>query len=81
MTDLDTDHMSLYSTAAYSSADQLMRDTGITNIIPGVFLDAKIFEPCGFSVNAIIKVRTHHCMKVRNKPHPFPPLDDAGGYI
>ena len=33
-----------------------MHDTGIDQIIPGAILDSKIFEPCGFSVNAIIKV-------------------------
>lgn len=55
MTDLDPEIMALYSSAAYSSDKQLMRDTGIDQIIPGAILDSKIFEPCGFSVNAIIK--------------------------
>lgn len=56
MTDLDPDVMGLYSSVAYSSDKLLMHDTGIDQIVPGATLDSKIFEPCGFSVNAIIKV-------------------------
>lgn len=56
MTDLDPDIMALYSPVAYSSDKLLMQETGIDQIVPGATLDSKIFEPCGFSVNAIIKV-------------------------
>ncbi len=56
MTDLDPDIMALYSSVAYPSGKLLMRDTGIDQIVPGAILDSKIFDPCGFSANAIIKV-------------------------
>ncbi|XP_064391641.1 S-adenosylmethionine decarboxylase proenzyme-like isoform X2 [Halichondria panicea] len=55
MTDLDPDIMALYSSVAYPSGKLLMRDTGIDQIVPGAILDSKIFDPCGFSANAIIK--------------------------
>ena len=56
MTDLDPKFMALFSTQAYSSSEELTRDVGLLDLIPGCVLDSKIFEPCGYSLNAIIKV-------------------------
>jgi hypothetical protein len=48
--------MALFSTLAYSSSEELTRDVGLLDLIPGCVLDSKIFEPCGYSLNAIVKV-------------------------
>lgn len=56
MTDLDPKFMAHFSTLAYSSSEELTRDVGLLDLIPGCVLDSKIFEPCGYSLNAIIKV-------------------------
>ena len=53
MSDLNPEIMSLYSTSAYDSCEDLMKDTGLSNLMSGVTVDAKIFHPCGFSLNAI----------------------------
>ena len=56
MTDLDPNLMALFSSQKYSSSEQLTRDVGLMDLIPGCILDSKIFEPCGYSLNAIVKV-------------------------
>ena len=56
MNDLDPDFMALFSTVAFTSAHDLMEYIGLTKLMPGAIIDAKIFEPCGFSLNAIAKV-------------------------
>ena len=56
MSDLDPDIMALYSTSAYSSCKDLIDDTGLGQLMPEATIDAKIFEPCGFSLNGITKV-------------------------
>ena len=48
--------MSLFSTLAYSSAEELTKAVGLRDLFPEAMLDAKIFDPCGYSLNAIVKV-------------------------
>ena len=48
--------MALFSTQAYSSSEELTRDVGLLDLIPGCVVDSKIFDPCGYSLNAIVKV-------------------------
>lgn len=56
MNDLDPDFMALFSSVAFASAGELVDAIGITKLMPTAVIDAKIFEPCGFSLNAIDKV-------------------------
>ena len=56
MMDLDTKILSKFSGATYSSATKLTAAIGLRDLIPGAILDDKIFEPCGYSLNAIVKV-------------------------
>ena len=56
MMDLDADFMGQFSPGAYSSAAELSSAIGLSDLIPGAILDDKIFEPCGYSLNAIVKV-------------------------
>ena len=50
--------MSLFSLEAYSQAEDLTKTIGLWDLFPGATLDAKIFDPCGYSLNAIVEVRT-----------------------
>ena len=61
MTEMDPHLMSLFSTKAYSSAEELTRTVGLQDLVPGAILDAKIFDPCGYSLNAILQVS---CLKI-----------------
>ena len=56
MMDLDTEMMTHFTRGQYTSADQLTTAVGLQDLIPGAILDDKIFEPCGYSLNAIVKV-------------------------
>ena len=56
MNDLDPDFMALFSSVAFTSSSDLIEYVGLTKLMPGAIIDAKIFEPCGFSLNAIDKV-------------------------
>ena len=58
MNDLDPDFMSLFSTHAFASSDDLIKGIGLAKVMPAAQIDAKIFDPCGFSLNAIEEVRT-----------------------
>jgi S-adenosylmethionine decarboxylase len=55
MLDLDPHILSKFSSDVYSSARELTIAVGLRDLIPGAILDDKIFEPCGYSLNAIVK--------------------------
>ena len=61
MNDLDPDFMALFSTSAFSSSHELIEAIGLNILMPEATIDAKIFEPCGFSLNAIYQVRLLVC--------------------
>ena len=56
MMGLDPALMSVFSTLVYSSAEELTKAVGLRDLFPEAILDAKIFDPCGYSLNAIVKV-------------------------
>ena len=57
--------MGLFSSEVYSTGEELTRAMGLWDLIPGAILDAKIFEPCGYSLNAIVQVRVGLSVTVR----------------
>ena len=73
MTDLNPDFMALFSTQVYSSSEELTRDLRLSDVIPGSTLDSKIFEPCGYSLNAIVKVSLSLCCLL----HVHGPVDQS----
>jgi S-adenosylmethionine decarboxylase len=64
MMDLDAAFMGQFSPDAYSSAAELSSAIGLTDLIPGAILDDKIFDPCGYSLNAIVKGDTYFTVHV-----------------
>lgn len=55
MNDLNPDFMALFSSVAFASSQDLVDALGLPKLMPDAIIDAKIFEPCGFSLNAIDK--------------------------
>jgi S-adenosylmethionine decarboxylase len=64
MLDLDPHILSKFSSDVYSSARELTIAVGLRDLIPGAILDDKIFEPCGYSLNAIVKGDTYFTVHV-----------------
>ena len=56
MMEFDPKLLAQFSTASFPSAEALDKAMGIDTIIPGSLLDSHVFDPCGYSANAIIKV-------------------------
>lgn len=42
----------------------MRQDSGIVQLFPGATVDDKAFEPCGYSMNAIVKVGHCACMQI-----------------
>lgn len=55
MSELDPDVMSRFTKITYQNADDLVVDSGISQLIPGSMYDALIFDPIGFSLNGLYK--------------------------
>ena len=64
MNDLNPEFMALFSTLAYTSSEDLIKDTGLGDLFSGAIVDGKVFEPCGFSLNAIHEVIFRYVMLV-----------------
>lgn len=64
MMGLDADFMAQFSQGAYGSAGELTAAIGLRDLIPGAILDDKIFAPCGYSLNAIVKGDTYFTVHV-----------------
>lgn len=54
MTKLDSDVMSIFTRDVSSSAEDATKRSGIDTIFPNALLDGFLFDPCGYSVNAIL---------------------------
>jgi S-adenosylmethionine decarboxylase len=54
MTKLDPDVMKIFTKEVSSSAEDATKRSKIDTIFPNALLDAYLFDPCGYSVNAIM---------------------------
>ena len=55
MQDLDQKVMNIFTRAVSSSAKEATQKSGIDKILPGMAIDDFLFDPCGYSMNALIK--------------------------
>lgn len=55
MTDLDPRIMSIFTKEECSTAAEATERSKIHKIIPGMVIDDFLFEPCGYSMNGILK--------------------------
>jgi len=54
MSDLDMEVMNIFFKSSSVSADQATKKSGINKLVPGMKIDSCLFEPCGYSMNAIL---------------------------
>lgn len=55
MQELDPNVMKIFTRAVCSSAKEATQMSGIDKLLPGIVIDDYLFEPCGYSMNGLIK--------------------------
>lgn len=56
MTDLDQDAMKLfYKDKDFVSTEHVTKTSGIADLLPGMIVDDFMFDPCGYSMNGLLK--------------------------
>lgn len=55
MLNLDHKVMNIFTKKVSSSAKEATQKSGIDKILPGMVIDDFLFDPCGYSMNALIK--------------------------
>lgn len=68
MTKLDPDVMDIFTKNMSANVDECTRKSGIDTIFPNAILDAFLFDPCGYSVNAILP--KGHYFTIHITPEP-----------
>lgn len=68
MTKLDPEVMKIFTKNVCSTADEATKKSKIDTIFPNAILDAFLFDPCGYSVNAILP--KGHYFTIHITPEP-----------
>lgn len=68
MTDLDQDVMDIFTKNVCETSEECTKKSGIDTIFPNAILDAFLFDPCGYSVNAILP--KGHYFTIHITPEP-----------
>jgi len=68
MTKLDEDVMKIFYKENTATAEEASQKSGIDKIFPNAILDAFLFDPCGYSVNAILP--DGHYFTIHITPEP-----------
>ncbi|XP_054722720.1 S-adenosylmethionine decarboxylase proenzyme-like [Uloborus diversus] len=55
MQELDRNVMKIFTREVCSSAKEATQKSGIDRLFPGILIDDYLFEPCGYSMNGLIK--------------------------
>jgi len=55
MSELDPEVMKIFTKKCSSTATEATQNSGIDNILPNVTIDDYLFDPCGYSMNGILK--------------------------
>lgn len=66
MQNLDQKVMKLFTREVCSGAKEATIKSGIDKIIPNTIIDDFMFEPCGYSMNGLIKGVQRNCKKKKN---------------
>lgn len=66
MTNLDPQVMSVFTKEVCSTAQEATQLIGIDKFLPNVYIDDYLFDPCGYSMNGIMK--TGHYMTIHITP-------------
>ncbi|XP_018021863.2 S-adenosylmethionine decarboxylase proenzyme-like [Hyalella azteca] len=70
MTDLDKDKMAHFFQVNCGSAAEATRRSGIDKLVPGVVIDDYLFEPCGYSMNGVMRSVPGGYMTIHITPEP-----------
>ncbi|KAF2358874.1 S-adenosylmethionine decarboxylase [Trinorchestia longiramus] len=70
MTDLDQDKMAYFFQVNCGSAAEATRRSGIDKLVPGVVIDDYLFEPCGYSMNGVLRSVAGGYMTIHITPEP-----------
>jgi S-adenosylmethionine decarboxylase len=68
MTELDPDIMSIFNKEECNSAKDATEKTGIHKIIPGMVIDDFLFDPCGYSMNGVLKNGCYMTIHITPEP-------------
>lgn len=72
MVDLDPDAMKMFSKydekGVAKSPDVFSKESGISDLIPGSHINAEFFEPCGYSMNALLDKNCYWTIHVTPEP-------------
>ena len=68
MTELDPEVMRIFTREVSESAEDATHRSGIDTIFPNALLDGYLFDPCGYSVNAILP--KGHYFTIHITPEP-----------
>ncbi|XP_073988956.1 S-adenosylmethionine decarboxylase [Rhodnius prolixus] len=68
MTDLDPKVMNIFTKKHSASAPEATKESGIDKILPQMFVDDFLFEPCGYSMNGISKDGSYMTIHVTPEP-------------
>lgn len=69
MQDLDQKVMNIFTKKVSSSAKEATQKSGIDKILPGMAIDDFLFDPCGYSMNALIKGGYYVTIHITPEPH------------
>ncbi|XP_054163506.1 S-adenosylmethionine decarboxylase proenzyme-like [Oppia nitens] len=69
MQNLDQKVMQIFSRDVCSSAKEATQKSGIDKILPGMIIDDFLFDPCGYSMNGLIKGGYYVTIHITPEPH------------
>lgn len=69
MQNLDQDVMRIFTRDASANAKEATQKSGIDRLYPGAVLDDFLFNPCGYSVNGILKGGHYFTIHITPEPH------------
>ncbi|XP_072178420.1 S-adenosylmethionine decarboxylase proenzyme-like [Diadema setosum] len=55
MTELDSDVMAHFQNTTGRKSEEVTKESGIASLLPDCKIDAHLFEPCGYSMNGLLK--------------------------
>ncbi|XP_076060893.1 S-adenosylmethionine decarboxylase isoform X2 [Oratosquilla oratoria] len=70
MMDLDQEKMKYFYKKNNSTAAEVTKKTGIDKLIPGVIIDDYLFDPCGYSMNGVMRSVAGAYMTIHITPEP-----------
>jgi len=68
MTELDVDVMNIFTKDECATAKEATEKSGIYKIIPGMVIDDFLFDPCGYSMNGVLKNGCYMTIHITPEP-------------